>query len=131
MAKANQDILKALLTANEDVRKNVHMKRFGIDFELKALTNEEAKRITDRATRLTPKGKHFDEELFNYLTIIRACIVPNWEDEKLLEALGVTDAVDAVKKKLLFGEVAILLQEIATLNGFDQTDEEQIEEVKN
>lgn len=128
----NKDMLKALLDASEDVRTNVPMKRFGVDFEIKALSPDEANKIQQRATRLIGKGqKKLDEDLFNYLTIVKACVTPDWEDEKLLEALGVHDGVEAVKKKLLFGEVAYLLQEIAELNGFDKSDEEQIEEIKN
>jgi len=130
--KTNQDILQALLGASNDVRKTVPMKRFGIDFEIKALTPEEASKIQQRSTRLGAKGKKFlDEDMFNYLTIAKACIVPNWEDEKLLEAMGVHDAVDAIKQRLLFGEVTHLLGEIAELNGFDKDDEEQITEIKN
>lgn len=132
MEMNNKDILKALLDPDNDVRTKVPMKRFGFDFEIKALSPEEVNRITQRATRLKGKGqKVFDEDLFNYLMIVKACVVPNWEDPALLEALGVHDGVDAVKKRLLFGEVAYLLQEIGKLNGFDQTDEEQIEEIKN
>jgi hypothetical protein len=128
----NKDYLDLLLGTSEDVKKNVYMKRFGFDFEIKALMPEEMNKITQRATRLKGKGqKSFDEDLFNYLTIVKACIVPNWEEPKLLEALGVHDGVEAVKKKMLFGEVAHLLGEIGSLNGFDQSDEEQIEEVKN
>lgn len=130
--KTSKEILDALLGVNNDVRKTVHMKRFGIDFEIKALLPEEANQLQQRATRLTSKGqKHLDEDLFNYLTIAKACVVPNWEDEKLLEAMGVHDAVDAIKQKLLFGEVVYLLGEIAELNGLDKSDEEQIDEIKN
>jgi hypothetical protein len=130
--KNTKDILEALLGASNDVRKTVFMKRFGIDFEIKALETDEVNKITERATRLVGKNqKKFDEELFNNLMIVKSCIIPNWEDEKLLEALEVFDAVDAVKKRLLFGEVATLLKEINELNGFDQSDDEQIEEIKN
>jgi hypothetical protein len=130
--KTNQEVLNALLGASQDVRKSVPMKRFGIDFEIKALTPEEATKIQQQATRLVGKGqKKLDEDLFNYLTIAKACITPNWEDQALLDALGVFAPVDAIKQKLLFGEVAYLLQEIAALNGFDQSDEEQIDEIKN
>jgi hypothetical protein len=128
----SRDILQALLAPSNDVRKLVPMKRFGIDFEIKALLSEEMEQITQQATRLVGKGKkNFDEDLFNYLTISKACVVPNWEDEKLLEALGVPTPVDAIKKRLLFGEVATLLQEITQLNGLDQSDEDEIEEIKN
>lgn len=129
----NKDILKALLAPkNEDVRKSVFMKRFGIDFEVRALEPAEVNQITQRATRFTSKKeKVFDDDLFNYLTIAKACIVPNWEDKELQEGLGVSTATDAIKKRLLFGEVATLLQTIAELNGFDQSDEDQVEQAKN
>lgn len=128
----NQDFLQALLAPDNDVRKKVPMKRFGIDFEIKAMTPDEANKIQQRATRLGAKGqKIFNEELFNYLTIVKACVTPNWEDEKLLEAMKVSEGVEAVKERLLFGEVAYLLQEIASLNGFDKDDEEQITDIKN
>lgn len=128
----NQDILKALLDAPKEVKKNVPMKRFGIDFVLRALEPDEADKIKQRATRLIGKGKkHFDEDLFNYLSIAKTCVVPNWEDPQLLEALGVHDSVAAIKKQLLFGEVAQLLIEIAELNGLDKSEDEQIEDAKN
>lgn len=132
MENNNKDILKALLDPDNDVRTTVFMKRFGIDFELKALTPDDVNKITQRATRPQPKGKKtFDEDLFNYLTIAKACVVPNWEDPALHEALEVHNSVEAIKKRLLFGEVAQLLQTIGDLNGFNQTDEEMIEEIKN
>ena len=128
----NQDILKALLTVNTDVRKKVAMPRFGFDFEIKALTGDEMTKIQERATKHLGKGKKkLDEDKLNYLIIAKACIVPNWEDPALLEACETPDAVDVIKSKLLFGEIATLLGEIGELNGFDKTDEEEIEEIKN
>ena len=130
---SNKDILQALLAPNnDDVRKKVFMKRFGVDFEVRALTPDEVNKITQRSTRLTgKKEKVFDEDMFNYLTIAKACVTPNWEDKELQDALGVADAIGAIKKRLLFGEVATILQTIGELNGFDQSDSEQIEEAKN
>lgn len=127
--KTNQDFLKQLLSVDNDVRKTVRMKRFGLDFEIKALTTEEANKIQQRATILSSKGKAIDEEKFNYLTIAKACITPNWDE--VAKAMEVVDAIEAIKSRLLFGEVAYLLGEIAELNGFDKTDEEQIDEIKN
>lgn len=130
MAKNDQDFLKQLLSADMDVRKTVKMKRFGLDFEIKALTTEEANKIQQRATKLSSKGaKTIDEEKFNYLTIAKACVQPNWDE--VAKALEVVDAIEAIKSRLLFGEVAYLLGEIAELNGFDKDDEEMIEEIKN
>lgn len=132
MSKENVDFLQKLLAPDNNVTIEVPMKRFGINFKLKALTPDEATAITQRATRLVGKGqKVFNEELFNMLSIVETCVQPDWKDADLLKALGVKDPVDAVKKRLLFGEVAYLLEEIAKLNGFDKSDEEQIEEIKN
>jgi Phage XkdN-like tail assembly chaperone protein, TAC len=133
MSEQNKNYLDMLLSTDEsEIKGLVPMKRFGFDFEIKALTSDEMKKLTQRATRLVGKNKkQFDDDLFNYLMIAEACTVPNWHDEKLQEALEVHDAVDAVKKKLLFGEVAHVVAEIGKLNGFDQSDEEQIEEAKN
>jgi len=132
MTQTNQDFLKTLLAVDQDVRKVVPMKRFGLDFEIKALTPEEANKIQQRSTKLSMvkgQGKTIDEDKFNYLTIATACITPDWTE--VAKAMDVLDAIDAIKGKLLFGEVAYLLGEIAELNGLDKSDEEQVEEAKN
>lgn len=131
--KTNQEILNALLGANnDDVQAEVEMKRFGFNFVVKALTPDQMSRITERATKRGAKNqKVLDEDLFNYLTIVEACQVPNWNDPDLKKGLNAIDAVDAVKKRLLFGEVAILLNAIGDLNDFNKSDEEMIDEVKN
>lgn len=132
MTNTNADFLKTLLAVDNDVRKTVQMKRFGLDFEVKALTPDEANQIQQRSTKLSvQKGqaKTIDEDKFNYLTIVTACITPDWNE--VATAMNLPDAIDAVKAKLLFGEVAYLLGEIAELNGFDKDDSEQVEEAKN
>ena len=128
--KTNQEILDAILGVNNDIRTKVPMKRIGVDFEIKALTPDEVTSLSERATRPGTKGKkNFDDDLFNYLMIEKACVVPNWSE--VAKAAGYIDGVDAIKKRLLFGEVAYLLGEINDLNDFDKTDEEQINEIKN
>lgn len=131
--KTNKDILNMLLAPNnDDVRTTVPMPRFGFDFEVKALTNDDVERITNRATKPGAKGqKIMDENLFNYMSIAEACIVPNFKDKEVIKALGAIDAVDAVKKRLLFSEVATLLTAIGDLNDFGKSDEELVEEAKN
>lgn len=131
--RTNKDILDMLLKPDNDaVVTKVPMPRFGFDFEVKALTNEQFERITQRATRPGPKGqKTLDDNLFNYMAIVEACVVPNWKDKELIKALGAIDAVDAVKKRLLFSEVMTLLEAIGELNDFGKSDQELIDEVKN
>lgn len=124
-------MLKALLSVSNTETKDIYMKRFGVNFVLQPITPGKMTKLTERSTRMTKNGKQFDEELFNYLTIVEACVEPSWSDPEIIEALEATDAVDAIKKRLLFGEIATLLQEIASINGFDKSDEEMVEEIKN
>lgn len=125
-----ESLLDKILNADKDVQDEVYMKRFDSNFKIKALDTDEMTRITQRATKYdSKKNKKLDEDLLNYLIIAESCIEPNWKE--VANKLGLVDGVDAVKDRLLFGEVSQLLQAINKLNGFDKSDEEQIEEIKN
>lgn len=125
-----ESLLDKILNADKDVQDEVYMKRFDSNFKIKALDTDEMSRITQRATKYdSKKNKKLDEDLLNYLIIAESCIEPNWKE--VANKLGLVDGVDAVKDRLLFGEVSQLLQAINKLNGFDKSDEEQIEEIKN
>lgn len=128
----NHEYLDLLLAAEQDITKLIPMKRFGFDFKIKTIDANAMKKIQDQATRMVGKGKtKFDTDLFNYLLIAEACVVPNWKDPKVQEALEVPTSVDAIKKRLLFGEVATLMGEISELNGIGESDEDTIDSVKN
>lgn len=131
MAQSNQnDVLNALLNTEDTPEKAVPMKRFGVDFSVRAVDIKTIKRLQVQAT--FPVGKNqqvVDEEYFGALMIAEASVVPNWKEPKLLEKYGTADASEVVRKRLLAGEIAYLVKEVMDVSGFDQ--DEQIERVKN
>ena len=128
------DVLKALLSTEQEVEKKYFMKRFGVDFTIRAIDGKLIDRIQDRATYYEGKGskrtKKFDEQLFGALVIQHGCITPNWNDQTLKDHYGTHDPVEVIKKRLLAGEIAKLSAEIMDLSGFGD-EEDAIEAAKN
>jgi hypothetical protein len=134
MSKRTPDeVLKALLSVEDKPEASVHMKRFGVDFQIQALDGDVINRIQDQATYYTGKGNNrkqkTDEQKFGALIIQKACLVPDFSNQQLLDKYNTHDATDVIRKRLLAGEIAFLSAEIMTLSGFD--DGTEPEELKN
>ena len=71
-----------------------------------------------------------NESEVSRLLIAKGVVSPDFNDAKLKEHYGATDAGECVQKALLAGEIATLQQAIFELAGFGDLDEE-IEEAKN
>lgn len=128
MVEQNTDVvLAALLDADIVPEKDVHMKRLGVDFRVKAIDNKTLSRIRQQAT-FGKKGE-IDRDKFFALIVMYGCITPNWADPELVSKFGPTPA-DVVNNRLLPGEITKLAEEILSLSGFGD-DEEDIEEIKN
>lgn len=125
------DVLKALLSVEDRPEKDVHMKRFGVNFRIQAIDGDILNKLTERCTFYTGKGskreKQLDEDKFGALIIAKSCIVPKWDEPALLDKYETKDVATVIKKRLLAGEIAKLAGEIMDLSGF--TDEE--DDLKN
>ncbi len=123
------DVLKALLSAEDRPEKDVYMKRFGVNFRIRAIDGDTISKIQERCTHYQGKGrkkeKILDEEKFGALIIKEACINPDWNNKQLLEKYKVPEAAEVIRKRLLAGEIAKLADEILELSGFDAEDEEE------
>lgn len=132
-SKMPDDVLKALLSAEDKPKRDVPMKRFGVEFVIQALDGDVINKIQDQCEYYTgPKNKKVkktDEQKFGALIIKEACLVPDWNDKALLDKYNTHDAADVIRKRLLAGEIAFLTAEIMDVSGFDQ--EEDDEELKN
>lgn len=123
--------LDALLGATLDVQGTVYIPRLKTHFTVKALSNDELRRVNERATVPGSKGaKQTDDQLLNALFIAKACVEPDFNDKALKAHYGATDEADCVVKALLPGETAKLLKEIMELSGFGNEDE-VLEDAKN
>jgi hypothetical protein len=127
--KITNDVLDALLNAEATPEAVVPMKRFGVDFRVRAISLKEIKQFRMQATHFIGKREVIDEELFASLVIAEASIVPNWSDPQLLAKYETNQASDVVAKRLLDGEKAYLAGEIMSVSGFDQ--DERIRDIKN
>lgn len=131
--RSPEEVLNALLSVEDVPERDVPMKRFGVDFRIRALQGDVIDKVQDQATFYEGKGdkrkKKVDEQKFSALIIQRACIVPDFSDPALLNKYETHDAVDVIKKRLLAGELANLTVEIMDLSGFGE--DTSHEEVKN
>jgi hypothetical protein len=106
------------------------MKRFGVDFRVRAIDGKLINKTRADATYpVKGGGTKFDDEKFGALIIVNGCAVPDWTDAALTSVFGPTPA-DTVQKRLLAGEIAKLSAEILDISGFSD-DEEAVEDVKN
>lgn len=139
--------LSAFLSQNaikEDNIKCVVSKRFidedgqPIEWELKCITSTEDEELRKACTKRVPvpgkKGQFTQEVDFNlYLgKLSAACTVfPNLNDTTLQDSYKVMGADTLLKTMLKPGEYADYLSKIQSINGFDVTMEELVDEAKN
>ena len=129
--KTQDDVLRALLDTELIPEKDVFMKRFGVNFRIRAIDGRTINQMRELATYPTKGGgKQLDQEKFGALIIEKGCVVPDWTAPELLAKFGPTPA-DAIQKRLLAGEIAKLSNEILDLSGFDEDEAEAVEDVKN
>jgi hypothetical protein len=129
MAKNQNDVLAALLAVDDKLEQDITMKRFGVDFTIKALDGALINSIQNQATFFQGKGKNrekiLDEQKFQSLIIEKGCVNPNWNAKELKERYPeCPTTADIIQKRLLAGELARLTNEILDLSGFyDEEDE--------
>lgn len=124
MAKVSA--LDAFLNSDLNVRKKVEIKRLGTELEVRGLGTSEMNAIREQCMF----GDELDEDKFNALLVAKSCVSLDFNDEKLREHYGATDAADCVQKALLAGELVSLVQATMEASGFGNL-AEQIEAAKN
>lgn len=128
----------------EESRKVAVSKRFldengkPVEWELKAITSGQDEAIRKSCTKKIPvngRSGHYTQEtdFDKYLAAMTAaCITyPNLNDKQLQDGYGVMGAAELLKVMLLPGEYAELLKQVQTLNGYDTTMNELVDEAKN
>lgn len=107
-----------------------------VQWQLCAITEEHNGEIRKSATRVVKAKSGMQTQDVNteeYLgKLVAACVVyPNLNDSGLQNSYGVKGADRLIRKMLLAGEFANLVQKINELNGFDKDINELADEVKN
>lgn len=123
--------LEALLGATLEMTKEVYIPRLKASFTVRALSNEDIRKINERATLPDGKGgTRKDDRIINALMVVKGCVDPDFNDKSLKAYYEASDEIDCVTKALLPGEFGKVLREVLNLSGFGN-EEELIEEAKN
>lgn len=103
-----------------------------VPFEIRAITQEENKKLINKNTKRDKKGI----EVFNrgeYLAELTASAVvfPDLNNAELQKGYNCLGATSLIQKMLLVGEFAELANQVQILSGLDDDINKDIEEAKN
>lgn len=119
-----------------NVTQEVYLEGFEEPFVIQATSNKENERLAKnfRKTRITKGGKResvLDDEAYGAALVVRSIVTPDLQNAELQEFYGTQgDAIATLKEMISMGEYLKLQNAISKLNGFDEDDEEVVEEVK-
>lgn len=107
-----------------------------VPWKLRTMTEDENEEIRKSATRPTKgkngmKGTETNPEEYLAKLAVASVVYPDLKNAELQKSYGVLGAERLLKKMLLSGEYAGLIQKVQELNGFDRDINELAEEVKN
>jgi hypothetical protein len=107
-----------------------------IPWKLRTLSEAENEEIRKASTQMV-KGKggqripETKPEVYLAKVAVASVVFPDLKDAELQNSYGVIGAEDLLKKMLLAGEYAALVQKVQEINGFDRDINDLVDEVKN
>jgi hypothetical protein len=107
-----------------------------VNWELRSMSEAENEDCRKAATKRvkTKNGAYMPETNYDdYLAklTVSSIIYPNLKDAELQQSYGVLGAEALLRRMLLPGEYASLVQKVQELNGYDKDMNELVDEVKN
>lgn len=106
-----------------------------IPWKLRAISeaeNEAIRKTCTQHTRVKGQTVHQTNAEAYMAKLAVACVVyPDLKDADLLKSYGVLAAEDLLRRMLLSGEYAALVEKVQDLNGYDKDINELKDEVKN
>lgn len=107
-----------------------------VAWTIRTITEAENDEIRRSATkRVKTKNGAFMPELdhTDYMVkmVVNCVVFPDLKNAELQKSYGVLGAESLIRKMLLPGEYAELLQKVTELNGFDRSMQDLVDEVKN
>ncbi|MFD0712848.1 phage portal protein [Paenibacillus sp. GCM10027626] len=107
-----------------------------VPWKIRSMTEDENEQCRKAATKKvkTKNGQYVPETDYNQVvvnTVVTSVVFPNLKDAELQKSYGVVGADELLKKMLLPGEYAALVQKVQDINGYDREMNELVDEVKN
>ncbi len=105
-------------------------------FEIRALNEDQHEEIRKKSTifrkgRGSSQTQEFDNNKYMANLAVAAVVYPDLKDAELQASYGVKGEAELIKKMLLAGEFATLLDKVQEISGFDMGVNELAAEVKN
>ncbi|WP_282938992.1 phage portal protein [Paenibacillus sp. RC67] len=107
-----------------------------VAWKLRSMTEEENESIRKSATKRVQAKRgvatqETDPTEYMAKLAVASVVFPNLKDVELQKSYGVLGAENLLRKMLLAGEYAALIEKIQELNAFDKNMNELVDEVKN
>ena len=108
-----------------------------VEWELRALTNDEMETLRRRCMKKEPiKGTRdyktiFDTEKFNMEATLKSVVFPNLNDAELQNNRGTIGAEETLKDMLTPGELTDLISAVSEASDFETGMKDKIKAVKN
>nr|PZN50821.1 MAG: phage portal protein [Bacteroidota bacterium] len=107
-----------------------------IPWKVRAITEAENEQLRKASTQFVkgPGGRRTAEiqpDVYMAKVVVASVVFPDLKNAELQKSYGVIGAEDLLKKMLLSGEYARLVQAVQEINGFDKDINELMDEVKN
>ena len=134
MAQDLTSFLSANPVDNVEVEVSIPGRLSGYTFKVKPVTQKQFYKYQQIATTVVPgrnKDVKFNTGKFQELIIINHVTYPNFKDANLLAGAGVNTPEEYLNKFFLAGELTNLSEKISEISGFQETDQELEDEVKN
>jgi len=129
-----EDIVNQLMGEDDLPTCTVILDRLKIKLELKGLKEDEISSIRKECSVRKKVRGVYEEKLnsaeFDAGLIVGATTNFNWNNEKLLNSLKVSDGKQYIRRKLLSGEISNLVNKILDLSAYNNEIEE-VENIKN
>lgn len=105
----------------------------GYTFKIKPISQKEYYDYQQRCTSIIgkDKGLKFNSGRFSELVILNHVVEPNFRSVEVLDQLKAKTPEEVLNKFFLGGELQELTGKISEISGFNTSDEELEEEVKN
>lgn len=107
-----------------------------VPWKLRSMTEEENESIRKSATKRVQAKRGMatqetDPTEYMVKLAVASVVYPNLKDAELQKSYGVMGSENLLRKMLLAGEYAALIEKIQELNAFDKNMNELVEEAKN
>lgn len=107
-----------------------------IPWKIRGMSEEENEEIRKSSTKMDKvkggvKVPNLNTEQYLAKMAVASVVYPNLKDAELLKSYGVLAADQLLRKMLLAGEYATLIEKVQEINGFDKDINDLVDDVKN